>query len=241
MIVAPTLFLGLALAGPIDDDPPFDPTDRYEVRRIEGWPILVNKGFLRDEPELADRVLELLRHQLYQIVRRVPGKSLDDLRTIRIWVEEEEPHHPCMAYHPDARWLNDHGMNPDKVRSVEVANARNFLTWTLDQPWMVLHELAHGFHHQFVEDGYENDELRDALRRAKEAKSYDPVEHINGGSRRAYALTNPMEYFAEASEAYFGTNDFYPFVRSELKRHDPDAFELLEKLWRVEGRRGGKP
>ena len=30
-----------------------------------------------------------------------------------------------------------------------------------------------------------------------------------------------MEYFAEASEAYFGTNDFFPFVRIELRRHDP--------------------
>ena len=42
---------------------------------------------------------------------------------------------------------------------------------------------------------------------------------------------NAKEYFAEASEAYFGTNDFYPFVRAELKKHDPEMFRLLEKLW----------
>ena len=41
-----------------------------------------------------------------------------------------------------------------------------------------------------------------------------------------------MEYFAEASEAYFGTNDFYPFVRQELEQHDPEMFLLLKKLWR---------
>jgi hypothetical protein len=40
-----------------------------------------------------------------------------------------------------------------------------------------------------------------------------------------------MEYWAELSESYIGTNDFYPFVRSELKRHDPKAYELLEKYW----------
>ena len=40
-----------------------------------------------------------------------------------------------------------------------------------------------------------------------------------------------MEYFAEASEAYFGTNDFYPYVRSELAEHDPALFELLGKFW----------
>jgi len=50
------------------------------------------------------------------------------------------------------------------------------------------------------------------------------------------ALTNQMEYFAEQSEAFFGTNDFYPFVRSELERHDPRMFALLKKLWETEGR-----
>jgi hypothetical protein len=39
------------------------------------------------------------------------------------------------------------------------------------------------------------------------------------------------EYFAETSEAYFGTNDCYPFVRAELKPHDPRMYELLGKLW----------
>ena len=63
------------------------------------------------------------------------------------------------------------------------------------------------------------------------AKRYDSVLRINGSDVKAYACSNPQEYFAEASEAFFGTNDFFPFVRAELKRHDPDAFELLGKLW----------
>ena len=33
-----------------------------------------------------------------------------------------------------------------------------------------------------------------------------------------YAATNHKEYFAEATEAYFYKNDFYPFVRGELKK-----------------------
>ena len=33
------------------------------------------------------------------------------------------------------------------------------------------------------------------------------------------------------TEAYFGTNDFYPFVRAELKQHDPKTFALLESIW----------
>jgi len=208
----------------------YEPTTQYDVRQIEGWRVLVNKGFVEQKPSLCSDTLTLLRFQLYQITRKVPAEGLARLRKITIWVEEAEPHHPCMAYHPNPGWLREHGMNPDKAKCVEVANARNFLAWTLDQPWMVLHELAHGYHDQFL-GGYDNPEILAAFQRAKQAKLYDRVLRVNGTLDRAYAATNPMEYFAETTESFFGTNDFYPFVRSELKQHDPPMHQLLEKLW----------
>ena len=214
-----------------DDDPPYEPTGAYKEKTIEGWRVLVSKRFLRDEPALCEETLALLRQQLYQIPRMVPKGAVEKLRKVTIWVEEKEPHHPCMAYHPDPGWLRGHDMNPDKAKCVEVANARNFLTWTRQQPWMVLHELAHAYHHQFVDGGFRNADVREALRNAKEQKLYDSVLHINGRTQRAYALTDPQEYFAECSEAYFGTNDFFPFVNAELKKHDPVGYELMRKVW----------
>ena len=52
-----------------------------------------------------------------------------------------------------------------------------------------------------------------------------------GATVRHYGLSNHKEYFAEAAEAYFGVNDFYPFVRAELKEHDPRMFSLMEEFW----------
>ena len=121
--------------------PAFDPTERYQSRKIQGWTVLVNKGFLDKEPDLAGQTLALLTEKLRLIVRRVPAQALVNLRKIRIWVEENEPHHPCMTYHPAAAWLIENGMNPEKARCVELSNARNFLEWSRQQPWMVLHEL----------------------------------------------------------------------------------------------------
>ena len=46
-----------------------------------------------------------------------------------------------------------------------------------------------------------------------------------------YGLTNHKEYFAEGTEAYFYRNDFYPFVRAELKEHDPTLHDVLAKVW----------
>jgi hypothetical protein len=95
---------------------------------------------------------------------------------------------------------------------------------------MVLHELAHGYHHRFL-GGYENPEIAAVYRRAVEGKSYESVLHWDNKMARAYVLNNPQEYFAELTEAWFGTNDFYPFVRAEVTKHDPEGAKLLRKLW----------
>jgi len=212
--------------------PAYDPRSKYKEERIESWTVLVHD--VLDAPEHRDlraQTLKLLGDHLYRITRVVPEPALERIRRIPIWIERAHPKHPCMCYHPDKGWLSSNGMNPEKAGAVEIANCENFLKWTIEQPWMVLHELAHGYHHQFVEGGYENPRLRAALEKARSARIYDSVLHWDGKRVRAYALNNQQEYFAEASEAYFGSNDFYPFVRAELKEHDPELFEVVRELW----------
>jgi hypothetical protein len=209
----------------------------YQISEIEGWTVYVKNDFLKAKPALADRTLALLRSQLFQIGRIVPARAVKKLRTVKIWVEENDPSTPCMAYHPAAEWLREHHTNPDMAGGIELANARNFLNWTLEQPWMVLHELSHAYHHKFLPRGFENPELKAAHRNALSSGSYDSVLKIAHTHEKAYALNNPQEYFAEATEAFFGTNDFYPFVRSELKVSDPRGYDLVKKLWGEEADR----
>jgi len=210
----------------------YSPTSDYTVRKIEGWKMLVNNELSSGHARLAENVLKLLKHQLYQISRVVPQETLKELRRVPIWVEYKAPEHRCMCYHPSKQWLTKHNFNPEKARSVEIANAENFLKWTLDQPWMVMHELAHAYHHRLL--GHDNTEIKHLYQKAVESRQYESVLHISGQSKRSYALNNDQEYFAESTEAFFGTNDFYPFVRSELQQHDPNTYKLLKKLWRVE-------
>ncbi len=208
----------------------YDPESAYVVQRVRGWTVKVHTELLaRDHDALCKDTLELLDDHLYRITRVVPAGALAKLRKVPIWVERAHPRHPCMCYHPSAGWLKQHGMNPAKAGAVELANCRNFLAWTRNQPWMVLHELAHAYHHQVL--GFDHAGVRACYREAMRNKLYESVLHIDGGRRRHYACTNPQEYFAEMTEAYFGTNDFYPFVRAELKQVDPRMYELLEKVW----------
>jgi hypothetical protein len=209
------------------------PTSEYGARELRGWKLYVHPELEKEHSEVFQKVLTLLDQQLAGIERRVPESAVENLRKIPIWVEFNEPHHPCMCYHPDAGWLREHDMNPDKADSIEIANAENFISWTIDQPWMVLHELAHGYHELFLPEGYDNAAVAGALAAARERGDYEKVRHVNGRDVKHYALTNPMEYFAEGTESFFGVNDFYPFVRTELVTYDPELERLLGELWGV--------
>jgi hypothetical protein len=209
---------------------PYAPTSSYDRKSIRGWTIMVSGELLRDDLDTARRCLEVLDAKLLDITRVVPPRAVERLRKVPIWLERDDPQVPGGCYHPSRQWLIGHGFNPDKTKCVEFGNARHLLTWSLDQPMMVLHELAHAYHDQVL--GYDNAEIRDAYEQAKASGIYEHVLRSNGHTERAYAMNNDQEYFAELSESYFGTNDFYPFVRAEVKQHDPKMYEVLQKVWR---------
>jgi hypothetical protein len=220
---------------PIADKHPsaqkYEPTSAYEVQTIEGWKVQVNRGLIQNYPDLYQRAVRRLENDLIEVSRRIPAAAVSKLKSVTIWLEYNEPHHPCAVYHPEVQWLRENDMNPEKARCVEISNAERYLNWTREQPMMVLHELAHAYHNQFLEEGFENVEVATAFTNAKSQKLYDKVLRNNHKIERAYAMTNPMEYFAEASEAYFGTNDFFPFVAAELRNHDTTMYRVLEAAW----------
>lgn len=199
--------------------------------QVEGWTIRIEVRLLEEHPATARAALTELTNQLYRIKRVVPEAALAKLHEVPIWVGVEDEHgrHKCMCYHPDRDWLVENGYNPEKAGCVDLANAETFVKWTHIQPWMVLHELAHAYHHRVVT--HEHEGVRHAYESAVKRGNYESVLYYNGEHRRAYALNNQQEYFAEASEAFFGTNDFYPFVRAELKEHDPEMFAVLQEVW----------
>jgi hypothetical protein len=205
------------------------PVSTYVLRDIGGFRVLVHREVLM-HPTEAKEALRELNAQVRQIIRAVPSQPLQVLRRVRIWLEWENNPRSAAEYHPSAEWLREHGYNPEKAGSVEINNARNFVRWSRgEQPWMLLHELAHAYHHQVL--GYENRMVLIAYQHAMRRGLYDQVEYVRGGKQKAYASTNVQEYFAELSEAYFGKNDFYPFTRDELAKHDPVGYRMMERAW----------
>lgn len=212
--------------------PPQKPSvspDGYVTREIQGFTVHVERDLARTEDALGREALELLDARLLDVRRAVPERALARLVAVPIWFDRADARFPCAVYHPSVEWLRENGVDPRKAKSVHVANARNFLDWSREQPWMMLHELAHAYHDRLDE----SDRARIAAAHARATRSgaYDRVLRANGAEERHYALSNPEEFFAEASEAWFGTNDFYPFVRAELARHDAETEALVGELW----------
>jgi len=212
----------------VETKPP-TPTDDYETIQLRGWTIRVNPAIAEKNPSLLTATMEELDKQLYAITRVIPTVALNRIRDIEIWVELEMSKTACMCYHVSRNWLIPNGYNGDKEGTVEIGNAQAFLDWTKGQPWMMLHELAHGYHDQVF--GYDHPQITEAWKRIKDSGVYQSVGHISGTPRKHYALTNQMEWFAETTEALYGTNDFYPYVRSELDEVDPEGKALVKRLW----------
>lgn len=211
----------------------------YQTNSIEGWTVLVDEKLLAEDKSGTEQALDLLRMQLQEIVRVVPAPAVAKLREVKLWFSPEYAgFRPTAEYHPDARWLREHGREEAMARNVEFTNVRIFVQESQRMPNFTLHELAHAYHHRVLINGYENPEILTAYSQARERGIYEKVERWLGNGRpntreRAYAMSSPMEYFAEATEAFFSRNDFFPFDRAELKHHDPDMERLVAKLWGV--------
>ncbi len=205
------------------------PTSAYDQLQSEGFAIYLNRDVAAADPKLASDVQDLLRVRLLEMKRALPAKAIEKLQHVPIWIELHDRGFPGMCYHPSRGWLRENGYNTDKAKAVEIGDARHFLAWSKDQPMMVLHEFAHAYHDQVL--GYDYAPIRNAYEHAREQKLYDDVLRINGHHERGYCMNNDQEYFAESSEAYFGTNDFYPFVRAELEEHDPEMAKIVKEAW----------
>lgn len=208
--------------------------------QIAGWTVIINHRLIAEQNAATQHALAMLEAQLGEIVRVVPAPAVTELRKVPLWISPEYPGiGPRAEYHPNADWLRANQRDVAMAKSVEFTNVRIFDAEVKRMPVFVLHELAHAYHDRIL--GFDHPEILAAYHHAKEAKLYDAVERRRADGRpnsreRAYAITNHKEYFAETTEAFFGTNDFYPFNREQLAQHDPVMFKLLERLWQTQPR-----
>jgi hypothetical protein len=179
--------------------------------------------------------------------RFVPPAALQHLRRVRLWLDlDASGNSRALAFYksppsiftasPSGR-PTEHNFGyggfhramflgivfPNIVEAIEISSVSR-------APMIVLHELAHAYHHQVL--GMWNPDVKQTYEAAKAKGLYRDVSFWSGNiAPVGYAMSNEREYFAGLTEAYFGQNAQNPFDANELKNHDPDGFRLVERAW----------
>ena len=210
--------------------------DRFEVRNVEGWTVYINRDVPMKYPQQWAKTLEHLRWELYQIKLAAPGLAVSNMQENNaIWIEYKEK--VGLSYHPSRNWLTSRGYKvPRDPQSFMSLSVKTHYGDTYRHPFVVFHELAHGYDFHFIGKGrrYGNDECQANYERMMKGGKYEKVRIWNGRIGSHYGRSNRMEYWAESTEAYFAVNDIYPFVRAELREHDPKMARFVERYWGVD-------
>jgi hypothetical protein len=225
-----TLFAFLPAAC-LADTEPAKPTSHTE-RKLEGWTIRVDDRLLEaPNDELGKKSLRFLENKLADIKVVVPEDRLKKLQAVTIVLDLSHGKLTSMQYHPSAGWLKANGYSTDLEKCVHIPRAVDLATKRNinEQPWVILHELAHAYHDQVL--GFDEPRIREAYEKYKKSGHGEKTLLYNGKRVKHYALTDHKEFFAEMTEAYFGVNDFFPFNRAELKEAEPEILELLAEIW----------
>ncbi len=206
--------------------------EAHEVHEIEGWTVPVDRRLLEGKGrETGNKALALLRSRLADIVLIVPSDKVTKLREVPIWLDLSHGELTSMQYHPSAEWLRNNGYSPAMEKAVHIPVAARFTEARHQhtQPWSVLHELAHAYHDRVI--GFDDPRVMAVWEKYVASGRGTFALHVSGRSVPHYGLTNQKEFFAEMTEAYFGRNDFTPFVYGQIKRDEPDTHALLLEIW----------
>jgi len=207
------------------------PTSRTD-QQVEGWRVRVDDRLLQPENrELADKALRFLSFRLAELKVVVPADKVARLQRVPIVLDLNHGGLGPMQYHPSAGWLKKNGYSEDLAKCVHLPRAADLMTTRniREQPWVILHELSHAYHDQVL--GFDNPRISQAYEDFKKSGHGDKALLFDGSRVKHYGLTTPMEFFAEMTEAYFGSNDFFPFNRAELKENEPAIYQLLRDVW----------
>lgn len=202
----------------------------FRQRTFNGFNVFVHHA-TTDNVSEADlgRVLDRLRAEIAHTTYALPPAALEKLRAIPTLIGD---------FRDFCGWGCYTG---DIVITVPTISELNdyYKRWA-DMPvaWF-MHELAHGYHHRYLEGSWENACIRNAYQDAfakygqqKFLRSttwftayHQPVRETH------YGMKNHHEFFAVFSVAYYGHDDWYPFNRAEFVDWDPTMAKLIRNLW----------
>jgi hypothetical protein len=214
----------------------------YRQEKVDGFTVYFHHEiFTHDNAHREQRYLGDFRNLINELNLTFTPEQRQKLQAVTIWVEwdQTDPKNEraiAVYRHGAPEVLEFHGILPEKAYSVNVLSMKKTVNERRGQipnpANVMLHEFAHAYHHQAL--GSDLPDIKHAYDQAMARNLYDRVKVFWGKEthrEKAYATTNPSEYFAELSEAYLLRNDYFPYTREDLEKHDPIGYQLMVKAW----------
>lgn len=223
-----------------EESAPKLPTARTEVK-LEGFTLRVDDRLFTPANEaLRIKTLKFLEAKLAEIKLVVQPDRVEKLQKVTIVLDLTHGKLGPMQYHPSADWLKSNGFSPELAKCVHLPRAVDVFTSrsVREQPWVILHELAHAYHDQVI--GFDDPRVIAAYQNYKKSGRGEKTLLYSGNRVKHYALTDHKEFFAEMTESYIGSNDFFPFNRAELKESEPEIHALMREIWEAPAKDGKK-
>ena len=202
----------------------------HERHQMSWWTVYV-ECLVYDTSGLADRIIDYTRAQMATAADRLPATSIGTLRHTPVWIEVSFNDAENMAVYMedvqepgsvDLPYLNGIRVSADAIEEE--------LAYEIPEGFAI-HELSHAWHCLTYDPCWSGTRIMSAYAAAMSDDLYDSVAYLYGGDERAYAATDDAEYFAELSEAWFDSNDYFPFNRADVVVHDPVGAKAVEESW----------
>lgn len=239
---------GIFNSGKNDFNGEFKPTSEFDFEvegyinfNVEGFHVLLEDQLNELGSDVSDDILSVIQQDLNIVLNLDFNKEIISMfKSVRIFVDKESTSGAAYyapkikEYTPDSIFFPTNG-------GIVISNIGNYRAWSIqNQPFIMLHELAHAYHDQVLD--FDNQLVFDAYNNAIDNGLYKYVLY-NGGygniftQEFAYAHGSHIEFFAEVTEAYFGRNDYYPFDYNDLQVYDSLTFSMIETVWEQNGDR----
>ncbi len=204
----------------------------YAFRAYEPLPgyalkIIVEKKLIESSPQLVALAAKKLENAVSQAIGKFPARIRPEFDGVRYFLFSGAE--AMTGGRRGGQWYFQRG-NITSIKfndSIVIRSAKQYLRYSDKEALQTAaHELSHAYYYYHIARLYGF--TKKAFEQAQTKGLYRNVKTRLGGTiRKAYALTNEREYFAELVRTYLVGNYHFPFNRKELKEYDPAGYQLV--------------
>lgn len=200
---------------------------------LEGYRIniIAERELAESNPELTHKTARKLESHVLAAIGRFPIVHRPKFKDVRYYIFSGTD--SSYGGKDSGLWYFARGNNisPRFDDSIIINSAKGFMRMSDELTLAItIHELAHGFYH------YNKKRLYPLTKKAYESAQENGLylnrkTHWQKVIKKAYALENHREYFAELSAMYFSRHYYEPFDRNGLLAYDPAGFRMVDQAW----------